>query len=389
MQLNNSPLSSSSSLSQWSQPVKTIESCFLNTTQCTNNETECDQTNHLWFCLKDYSCNRMEELLHKLNEYIQIKNNKSELILVHTAYPTFEYKEVLSEARRILALMLAKSVNNVTIDELITSKLVQVARPHVEQLLSKYLSIDTQTQKINGFTVLFEILMILKRELAKEKNDEMKYSHFLCNLERSNQDKLKLAILQLKCVPCLNKFTTNFTSINHANMSRLLKQMALIVSTELQQVAIDLIEKIEDDKPVKYIKLKEEFRQQTHSTPSSSSFSTKQHLTTPHKSNSFISLRHSSVLDTPQTPTTSKSTYQMSSLLTTPSIPKSSSISNIKPQQSQQQQQQQTPKVPPSLQLFNPHLQMANLRISNDKYDKLNNDSIQFKQLFKTSLDRH
>jgi hypothetical protein len=128
--------------------------------------------------------------------------------------------------------------------------------------------------------------MILKRELAKEKNDEMKYSHFLCTLERANQEKLKMAIVQLKCVPCLNKFTTNFNLLNspaqqqtqqqsaslntsssssknlisHANMSRLLKQMSLIVSTELQQIAIDLIEKIDEDKPVKYIKLKEEFK---------------------------------------------------------------------------------------------------------------------------------
>lgn len=154
-----------------------------------------------------------------------------------------------------------------------------------------------------GFSALFEILMILKRELAKEKNDEMKYSHFLCTLERANQEKLKLAIVQLKCVPCLNKFTTNFNIINtpggqasslmssssgqmssspsssnlnsstssanngagknvvsHANMSRLLKQMSLIVSTELQQIAIDVFEKMEEDKLVKYIKLKEEFR---------------------------------------------------------------------------------------------------------------------------------
>lgn len=138
-------------------------------------------------------------------------------------------------------------------------------------------------KKIVGFTALFEILMILKRELAKEKNDEMKYSHFLCTLERANQEKLKMAIVQLKCVPCLNKFTTNFNLLNsptqqqqsaslntsssssknlisHANMSRLLKQMSLIVSTELQQIAIDLIEKIDEDKPVKYIKLKEEFK---------------------------------------------------------------------------------------------------------------------------------
>ena len=139
--------------------------------------------------------------------------------------------------------------------------------------------------------------MILKRELAKEKNDEMKYSHFLCTLERANQEKLKMAIIQLKCVPCLNKFTTNFNIINtstitgssqsssssmmssspsnsnlnnstssnssnsknivsHANMSRLLKQMSLIVSTELQQIAIDLFEKMEEEKLVKFIKLK-------------------------------------------------------------------------------------------------------------------------------------
>lgn len=75
------------------------------------------------------------------------------------------------------------------------------------------LQID-EDKKIVGFTALFEILMILKRELAKEKNDEMKYSHFLCTLERANQEKLKMAIVQLKCVPCLNKFTTNFNLIN-------------------------------------------------------------------------------------------------------------------------------------------------------------------------------
>lgn len=143
-------------------------------------------------------------------------------------------------------------------------------------------------KKVVGFTALFEILMILKRELSKEKNDEMKYSHFLCTLERTNQEKLKMAIMQLKCVPCLNKFTTNFNLINnsnssggnlmnnctnnsnaslssknmvsHANMSRLLKQMSLIVSTELQQIAIDLVERMDEDKPVKYIKLKDEFK---------------------------------------------------------------------------------------------------------------------------------
>ena len=125
--------------------------------------------------------------------------------------------------------------------------------------------------------------MILKRELVKEKNDEMKYSHFLCTLERANQEKLKQAIVQLKCVPCLNKFSTNFyltntpssqtssssstnnmnnskSIVSHANMNRLLKQMSLIVSTELQQIAIDLYERMDEDKPVKFIRLKDEFK---------------------------------------------------------------------------------------------------------------------------------
>jgi hypothetical protein len=44
-------------------------------------------------------------------------------------------------------------------------------------------------------------------------------------------------------------------------MSRLLKQMSLIVSTELQQIAIDLVERMDEDKLVKYIRLKDEFRQ--------------------------------------------------------------------------------------------------------------------------------
>ena len=52
--------------------------------------------------------------------------------------------------------------------------------------------------------------------------------------------------------------------LSNGNMNRLLKQMSLIVSTELQQIAIDIIERYDDelnqDKPVKYIKLKEEFK---------------------------------------------------------------------------------------------------------------------------------
>jgi hypothetical protein len=252
-----------------------------------NQDSECDQANHLWFCLRDYSCHRMDQFLACLNDYIQIRNNKSELILVHTAHPLFEYKDVLSEARRILALYLNKTTINKTTDELINPKFPMVARDHIENLLNKFLNIDNE-KKITGFTALFEILVILKRELAKEKNDEMKYSHFLCTLERANQEKLKMAIVQLKCVPCLNKFTTNFNLLNssqqqqqqqlqqsplnsnnsqnsknlvsHANMSRLLKQMSLIVSTELQQIAIDLVERMDEDKPVKFIRLKDEFK---------------------------------------------------------------------------------------------------------------------------------
>lgn len=80
-------------------------------------------------------------------------------------------------------------------------------------------------KKVVGFTALFEILMILKRELSKEKNDEMKYSHFLCTLERANQEKLKMAIVQLKCVPCLNKFTTNFSMTSSPQSASVLASM--------------------------------------------------------------------------------------------------------------------------------------------------------------------
>ena len=66
-----------------------------------------------------------------------------------------------------------------SLDELMTRKLPLVAREHVENLLNKFLTIDAE-KKIVGFTALFEILLVLKRELIKEKSDEMKYSHFLC-----------------------------------------------------------------------------------------------------------------------------------------------------------------------------------------------------------------
>lgn len=66
-----------------------------------------------------------------------------------------------------------------------------------------------------------------------------------------------------------NQMIKQNSVVSQANMSRLLKQMSLIVSTELQQIAIDLYEKMDEtggDKPVKYIKLKEEFRQHVHSS---------------------------------------------------------------------------------------------------------------------------
>lgn len=104
-------------------------------------ESECDQANHLWFCLRDYSCYKMEQFLSSLKDYIQIRNNKSELILVHTAHPLFEYKDVLSEARRILALYLNKTTINKTTDELINPKFPLVARDHIENLLNKFLNV--------------------------------------------------------------------------------------------------------------------------------------------------------------------------------------------------------------------------------------------------------
>lgn len=104
-------------------------------------ESECDQANHLWFCLRDYSCSKMEQFLGKLADYVHIRNNKSELILVHTAHPLFEYKDVLSEARKILAIYLNKSTINKTIDELINPKFPVVAREHIENLLNKFLNV--------------------------------------------------------------------------------------------------------------------------------------------------------------------------------------------------------------------------------------------------------
>jgi hypothetical protein len=154
---NSLTSSFSSSWSVISNFNNKLNSCFLHTSNCcedsngfelSNEESECDQANHLWFCLKDYSCSKMEEFIAKLKDYIQIRTNKSELILVHTAHPLFEYKDVLSEARRILALYLNKSTITKTIDELMNKKFPMVAREHIENLLNKYIYVNYLKKKI-------------------------------------------------------------------------------------------------------------------------------------------------------------------------------------------------------------------------------------------------
>ncbi len=132
------------SSSSWSIMPQLNEngSCFLHTTNCDHPDSECDQANHLWFCLQDYSCLKMEEFMCRLKDYIQLRNNKSELIMVHTLHPIFEYKEVLSETRNILALFLNKSNYAKSVNEIISKKLPLVAREHVEILLTKFLNVS-------------------------------------------------------------------------------------------------------------------------------------------------------------------------------------------------------------------------------------------------------
>lgn len=101
--------------------------------------SECDQANHLWFCLRDYACLKMSEFLHSLRDYIHVRTNLSELILVQTAHPVFDYKHVLSETRRILTLFLCKSTINKSIHELVSKDFPSVAREHIENLLAKFL----------------------------------------------------------------------------------------------------------------------------------------------------------------------------------------------------------------------------------------------------------
>lgn len=136
-------LQNTGSNSSWSisPQLNEVNSCFLHTTNCDHQDSECDQANHLWFCLQDYSCLKMDEFMRKLKDYIQFRNNKSELILVHTLHPVFEYKDVLSETRRILALFLNKSNSAKTVDEIVSRHMPTVARQHIENLLTKFLNV--------------------------------------------------------------------------------------------------------------------------------------------------------------------------------------------------------------------------------------------------------
>lgn len=149
----SSPSSSFSSFNHWSNTKFSLpSSIFL-------DEHECD----LWFCLKDYSCNRMEELIYKIKNYIGFGCNRSDLILIQTVHPIFEYKNVLAETRRILAMFLNKSSINKTIDELISSQLPTVAREHVLGLLNKFLNVsfNQMTSSLN-FIELFVFFFLFQ-----------------------------------------------------------------------------------------------------------------------------------------------------------------------------------------------------------------------------------
>lgn len=135
------PNSASNTTSQSSNAIDATY--FLQLSHSDFENIECDQSNHLWFCLQDYGCKRMDELMHKLNDYVTVRNNKSELILVHTIHPKFEYKDVLSEARRILAVCLGKTMVNINLDEIMSSNIPVIARQYVESLLCKYLNVSS------------------------------------------------------------------------------------------------------------------------------------------------------------------------------------------------------------------------------------------------------
>jgi len=71
--LNSTTLSNVSTGSSGSTELS-AETSYLNMSNVV--DSECDQANHLWFCLKDYQCNKMEQFLGKLSEYIHIRNNR-------------------------------------------------------------------------------------------------------------------------------------------------------------------------------------------------------------------------------------------------------------------------------------------------------------------------
>ena len=128
----SSPSISFSSFNHWSNSSKfSLPNSFL------LDDHECD----LWFCLKDYSCAKMDEFIYKIKNYIRLQCNRSDLILIQTVHPIFEYRHVLAETRRILAMFLSKSSINKTIDELISSQLPPVAKEHVQNLLIKFLNV--------------------------------------------------------------------------------------------------------------------------------------------------------------------------------------------------------------------------------------------------------
>lgn len=123
---------------------KNKEACFLQTSHNEFENVNCEQSNHLWFCLLDYGCRTVDDLLDQLKDYINVTDNQSALILIHTIHPTFQYKDVLSEARRILSVCLSKSISNTSIEELVASHIPIVARQHVENLLNKYINVSNK-----------------------------------------------------------------------------------------------------------------------------------------------------------------------------------------------------------------------------------------------------
>ena len=89
----------------------------------------------------------MEEFMVMLKDYISIANNKSVLILVHTVHPIFQYKDILSETRKILLFVLNKPNKNMSIEELLPRQNI-IARQQIEYLLNKYITVRTRLLNI-------------------------------------------------------------------------------------------------------------------------------------------------------------------------------------------------------------------------------------------------